>query len=88
MKWADSTRQPYSEIISKYQRMVALQVGGHHDGIWDDCLRDFPHTFKTIRNHNAVTARSFGRATRPQPRTLPWLVALPLFLYLWWGGEL
>ena len=104
MKWVENTRpytlshhrQPASEIISKYQRMVALQVGGHHDGIWDDCLRDFPTMFRTIRNHHNVTAIEFGRTAenwqpappKAQPRTMPWVVALPLLAWMVWTGEL
>jgi hypothetical protein len=84
MKWGDSTRR----ISYRVTAYGPAYDGGHDNGVWNDCLKDFPETFKVIRNHNAATARSFGRATRRRPKTIPWAVALPLLVWLWWRGEL
>jgi hypothetical protein len=85
MKWADSTRR----ISYRVTAYGPAYDGGFHHEQWNYKLMTDPEFHPIVaRNHNAVTAQPFGRATRPQPRTLPWLVALPLFVWLWWGGEL
>jgi len=80
-------------VLEQYRRHRYPDIntridGGVRNDYWTECMELLPDEFVTIRNHRLATAQSFGRARRPEPRTIPWLVALPLLFWMIWTGDL
>ena len=85
MKWKTHTKR-YPRGVFNLHPVID---GGYRDPEMTYALRMHPDLFRVIRPRLRVY--EFGRAPRrprPQPRTMPWIVAIPLLIWLWWNGEL
>ena len=74
--------------IDRMVRYASMFDGGCHNPVWTDALMDNPDDWWTIRRKPATQVQPFGRRPRPQPRTMPWAVALPILVWLILTGEM
>ena len=66
-----------------------LSGGYHAPDLFTEMLASPDDWWKRIPNRRTMkTIQPFGRRPRPQPRTMPWAVALPILVWLIVTGEI